>query len=302
MRNLVLALVLANLAFAAWHSWDAPLQPVLHAPDSALPKLTLVTEVPADLRTVGTISDSQLPQAERPASSDPTAVRPSGSGAAQEAALRKQNARDDQSNLDAVTAYVDQLENGPNTEGIGNQPLAPEELPDGTKEFKLTAKIVDWQVAPGQTVRAWTYNGMVPGPMIQVNPGDRVRVRLLNANGDSLYIANQNSATLSGICTLTGKVMVPNLDEALWPGQAVSVDLTVEVGGAGTLPRSLQATRIGGRIAVIGLLTGPGAQVDPMPILRRNLRVQGLYVGNRQMFEAMNAAISRDRLSSCRMS
>jgi cell division septation protein DedD len=82
MRNLVLALVLANLAFAAWHSWDAPLQPVLHAPDSALPKLTLVTEVPADLRTVGTISDSQLPQAERPASSDPTAVRPSGSGAA----------------------------------------------------------------------------------------------------------------------------------------------------------------------------------------------------------------------------
>lgn len=69
------------------------------------------------------------------------------------------------------------------------------------------------------------------------------------------------------------------------------VDLTVEVGGAGTLPRSLQATRIGGRIAVIGLLTGPGAQVDPMPILRRNLRVQGLYVGNRRMFEAMNRAI-----------
>ena len=70
------------------------------------------------------------------------------------------------------------------------------------------------------------------------------------------------------------------------------VDITVEVGGAGTLPRSLMATRIGGRIAVIGLLTGPGAQIDPMPILRRNLRVQGLYVGNRQMFEAMNRAIA----------
>ena len=69
------------------------------------------------------------------------------------------------------------------------------------------------------------------------------------------------------------------------------VDITVEVGGAGTLPRSFLATRLGGRIAVIGLLTGAGAQVDPMPILRRNLRVQGLYVGNRQMFEAMNRAI-----------
>ena len=69
------------------------------------------------------------------------------------------------------------------------------------------------------------------------------------------------------------------------------VDITVEVGGAGTLPRSFLATRLGGRIAVIGLLTGAGAEVDPMPILRRNLRVQGLYVGNRQMFEAMNRAI-----------
>ncbi len=68
-------------------------------------------------------------------------------------------------------------------------------------------------------------------------------------------------------------------------------DITVEVGGAGTLPRSFLATRLAGRIAVIGLLTGQGAQVDPMPILRRNLRVQGLYVGSKQMFEAMNRAI-----------
>jgi NADPH:quinone reductase-like Zn-dependent oxidoreductase len=67
-------------------------------------------------------------------------------------------------------------------------------------------------------------------------------------------------------------------------------DITVEVGGAGTLPRSFLATRLGGRIVVIGLLSGM-AEVDPMPILRRNLRVQGLYVGNRQMFEAMNRAI-----------
>ena len=74
------------------------------------------------------------------------------------------------------------------------------------------------------------------------------------------------------------------------------VDITVEVGGAGTLPRSFMATRAAGRIAVIGLLTGPGAQIDPMPILRRNLRVQGLYVGNRQMFEAMNRAIEASGL------
>ncbi len=87
-----------------------------------------------------------------------------------------------------------------------------------------------------------------------------------------------------------------------WDKEVVSltggrgVDITVEVGGAGTLPRSFMATRIAGRIPVIGLLTGAGAEVDPMPILRRNLRVQGLYVGNRQMFEAMNRAIEANGL------
>ena len=73
-------------------------------------------------------------------------------------------------------------------------------------------------------------------------------------------------------------------------------DITVEVGGAGTLPRSFLATRLGGRIAVIGLLSGM-AQVDPMPILRRNLRVQGLYVGSKQMFEGMNRAIAANGLN-----
>jgi NADPH:quinone reductase-like Zn-dependent oxidoreductase len=72
-------------------------------------------------------------------------------------------------------------------------------------------------------------------------------------------------------------------------------DIIVEVGGAGTLPRSFLAARTGGTIAVIGLLSGM-ATLDPMPILRRNLRVQGLYVGSTQMFEAMNRAIEAARL------
>jgi NADPH:quinone reductase-like Zn-dependent oxidoreductase len=72
-------------------------------------------------------------------------------------------------------------------------------------------------------------------------------------------------------------------------------DITVEVGGAGTLPRSFMATRVGGTIAVIGLLSGMST-VDPMPILRRNLRLQGIYVGSTQMFEAMNRAIETAKL------
>lgn len=73
------------------------------------------------------------------------------------------------------------------------------------------------------------------------------------------------------------------------------VDLVVEVGGAGTLPKSLRAVKTGGTIALIGVLTGRG-EIDPIPILMRGIRVQGVFVGSRVMFEAMNRAVSFDRL------
>jgi len=62
------------------------------------------------------------------------------------------------------------------TEGKGNQALEPTILPDGTKEFLLTASIEKWEVEPGKFVDAWTYNGQVPGPQIRVDVGDTVRV------------------------------------------------------------------------------------------------------------------------------
>jgi NADPH:quinone reductase-like Zn-dependent oxidoreductase len=75
----------------------------------------------------------------------------------------------------------------------------------------------------------------------------------------------------------------------------VGVDQIIEVGGAGTLPRSLRAVRLGGYIALIGVLSGVG-EINPIPILMKNVRVQGVFVGSRSMFEAMNQAISVNRL------
>jgi len=62
----------------------------------------------------------------------------------------------------------------------GNAPLAPTVEADGTKVFHLTAAITDWEVSPGKVVKAWTYNGTVPGPKISVDPGDKVKVILKN--------------------------------------------------------------------------------------------------------------------------
>jgi NADPH:quinone reductase-like Zn-dependent oxidoreductase len=76
------------------------------------------------------------------------------------------------------------------------------------------------------------------------------------------------------------------------------VDRIIEVGGAGTLGQSLRAARVGGMIAQIGVLSG-GAVTEALaltPILHKQLRVQGIYVGSRAMFEQMNKAISRAML------
>ena len=74
------------------------------------------------------------------------------------------------------------------------------------------------------------------------------------------------------------------------------VDLVVEVGGVGTLPRSLRAVKMGGFIAQIGVLSGP-AEPIPIPlILHKQIRIQGIYVGSRKRFEEMNHAIAAAKL------
>ena len=68
----------------------------------------------------------------------------------------------------------------PNTKGVGGQDLAPTVEKDGTKVWDLTAAITDWEVAPGQKVKAWTYNGTVPGPTIRGEVGDKIKIVLHN--------------------------------------------------------------------------------------------------------------------------
>lgn len=72
------------------------------------------------------------------------------------------------------------------------------------------------------------------------------------------------------------------------------VDLTVEVGGAGTLQKSIEATRVAGTIGLIGILTG--GEVNPVAIMRKSIRLQGIYVGSRDMFSSMNQFMSTHQI------
>ncbi len=73
------------------------------------------------------------------------------------------------------------------------------------------------------------------------------------------------------------------------------VDHVVEVGGSGTLGKSINAVRIGGHVAMIGALTG-AAGFNPTTVFMKAIRLQGIFTGSRQTFEDMNRAISVNKL------
>ena len=76
----------------------------------------------------------------------------------------------------------------------------------------------------------------------------------------------------------------------------LGADQVIELGGAGTLQKSLDAVRYGGRISLIGVLTGFEGMVNPWPVIAKSVALQGIYVGSRLQFEQMNRAIQQNEI------
>jgi FtsP/CotA-like multicopper oxidase with cupredoxin domain len=109
------------------------------------------------------------------------------------------------------------------TEGTGNQALEPEVAADGTLVFRLTAEVVEWEVEPGKTVEAWTYNGMVPGPLLRADVGDTVRVELTNdlPMATDLHLHGINVPnSMDGVAPLT--------QDAVQPGESFTYEFTAD--------------------------------------------------------------------------
>lgn len=73
------------------------------------------------------------------------------------------------------------------------------------------------------------------------------------------------------------------------------VDHVVEVGGAGTLQKSVNAVKMGGHVAVIGVLSGKG-EFNPTSVLMKAVKLNGIFVGSRSMFEQMNQLIEKHKI------
>lgn len=162
---------------------------------------------------------------------------------------------------------------------------------------------------PCAAVTVW--NGLfVQG---QAQPGDTIVLQ--GTGGVSLF--GLQFAKAAGMRT----ILTSSSDEKLAKGRALGADVTInykstpqwarpvkeatggvgadhviEVGGPGTLDQSLHAVRMGGRISMIGVLTGVKGEVSTANLLRKSIHVNGIYVGSREMFEAMNRMLTANEI------
>ncbi|MEM7045838.1 MAG: NAD(P)-dependent alcohol dehydrogenase [Pseudomonadota bacterium] len=70
------------------------------------------------------------------------------------------------------------------------------------------------------------------------------------------------------------------------------VDLVVDVGGADTLDKSIAAVRPSGMVAMIGVLGGAASSLQLGRVVTRHIRLQGITVGSKAMFERMVKAMT----------
>lgn len=77
-------------------------------------------------------------------------------------------------------------------------------------------------------------------------------------------------------------------DEVLHLTDGQGVDLVLEVGGQGTLTRSIACARMGGTVAIIGGVSGFGGDINPFALISGAKRLAGIFVGSRRMFEDLN--------------
>ncbi|MGH8611311.1 MAG: zinc-dependent alcohol dehydrogenase family protein [Gammaproteobacteria bacterium] len=192
------------------------------------------------------------------------------------------------------------------TEGLGAEYVAL----DAEGVIRVPEHLTDEEAAslPCAAVTAWnalvTTGNLKAGDTVLIQGTGGVSLFALQfakALGARVIATSSSDAKLKRVLELGASDGINYKATPEWGKRAreitggVGVDHVVEVGGAGTLAESLRAVRMGGRISLIGVLSGAG-QVDPTPILMKNVCVQGIFVGSRAMFEAMNDAIARHRV------
>ncbi|MBL9026095.1 MAG: NAD(P)-dependent alcohol dehydrogenase [Myxococcales bacterium] len=168
---------------------------------------------------------------------------------------------------------------------------------------------VEAATLPCAYLTAWSalveQGGLAAGQTVLVQGTGGVAIAALQiakAMGARVVVTSSSDEKLARARELGADETVNYKHTPAWGKKAVDlsggrgVDVVVEVGGAGTLGESLRAVRPGGIVAVIGVLAGAATEVNVMPILMRNVRLQGVFVGHKEGFSRMCRAIEQTGL------
>ncbi|WP_271438573.1 zinc-dependent alcohol dehydrogenase family protein [Pontixanthobacter luteolus] len=154
------------------------------------------------------------------------------------------------------------------------------------------ALFVDYALKPGDTV------------LVQGTGGVSIfALQLAKAAGANVIATSSSNEKLERVKALGADQVINYRETEAWGPKAMEltggrgVDCVVEVGGSGTLDQSMLATRIGGHVALIGVLSGFAGPVQTALLFSKNLKVQGLTVGSRKHQIDMIAAIEANGIA-----
>jgi NADPH:quinone reductase-like Zn-dependent oxidoreductase len=146
-------------------------------------------------------------------------------------------------------------------------------------------------VAPGETVLLLGTGGV---SMFALQFARQAGARVIITSSSDEKLAR---ARALGASACINYRTTPEWDrEVLALTDGMGVDHVLDVGGAATLGRSIGSVAVGGKVAMIGVLTGVGAGASPYGLLGKQASLQGIYVGSRGDFERMNAAVAAERM------
>lgn len=123
---------------------------------------------------------------------------------------------------------------------------------------------------------------------LQLAKGMGAKVAITSSSNDKL----EQAKTLGADFTVNYKED-ENWGETIAGWSAGGVDVVVEVGGPGTLAQSITACRVGGKIVLIGVLTGMTGDIPTALMMLKQIRLQGIVVGNRQEQQDMVKALEQ---------
>jgi NADPH:quinone reductase-like Zn-dependent oxidoreductase len=162
---------------------------------------------------------------------------------------------------------------------------------------------------PCAAVTAWNglfvAGALTPGQTVLLQGTGGVSIfglQLAKAAGARVIILSSSDGKLERARALGADETINYRAEPDWEKKVLAltdgegVDVTLEVGGAGTLARTLKATRYGGRVSLIGVLSGIAGEMQIGPILHKMLHIDGIYVGSRAMFAELNRFLAQKRI------